>query len=629
MKTLMLTSNNTPYLMFAAAGLALLATACLIVWSTRRNRATKTSERRGENVLTLVAAALATAVSSTGMWRFFGHSLHLYGPLRIALFAFIEVGMLAEALRARRNVRDPEIGSAGVDGIAVWALAASSGLFSAMDAGNLPGAAFRLGAPLFAAWLWERGMAIERRKSGGRRIHWRITPERILVRLGIAEASDRTASEVDAHRRLAQLARAAKQVRALKDTDGKSGRKARAAQRLDRAMDRAVEHAGLAADSERQKSLLAQLGALYNASTLADLAPTAPWNIPVPDDIDAIRAQAAADAQTAIAQANAQREADLAVMREEVEQLRAQLAAAQEETRVAAEQAAEQAQIVSGAREHVEYANQEACRAVNQAMEQARKDQQVAVEAAARAQAAEAVRLTAEQAAEQARTDLNYHRTAAERQLADLRDKTTRAEQLAEAERAERAALADELALLRTELRMERQRAEELRTEKEAAEAVIRMEREKTAAASRTGNGRTGAPRTGGTRTGAPRTGSGDVDREEFVAEQTAEILAALQAGEDWKPDYDDLMQRTGFKRSWCEKVVADAKRRAAESALRNDSPDERTDQARTDGTTEPRIEGPNETRTGEPESRTGDQQRTDEPRTDDARTPELAGVSS
>lgn len=121
-------------------------------------------------------------------------------------------------------------------------------------------------------------MAIERHRITGRsRINWRITPERALVRVGLAEVSDRTASEVDAHRRLTRVALAAKRARALR-ASGASDRKMRAALgKLDRAMDRAVEHSGLAVDSARQEALLSQIGALYNTSALIDLTPPVPW----------------------------------------------------------------------------------------------------------------------------------------------------------------------------------------------------------------------------------------------------------------------------------------------------------------------------------------------------------------
>jgi len=98
-----------------------------------------------------------------------------------------------------------------------------------------------------------------------------------MVRLGVAEVSDRTASEVDAHRRLTRVALAAKRAKALREGGG-SERKMRAAlAKLDKAMDQAVEHTGLAVDPGRQEALLAQIAALYNTSALIDAAPRVPW----------------------------------------------------------------------------------------------------------------------------------------------------------------------------------------------------------------------------------------------------------------------------------------------------------------------------------------------------------------
>jgi hypothetical protein len=192
------------------------------------------------------------------------------------LFAFIEVAIITSAVRARRNMR--ENFSAGIDGIAVWALTCLTAVLSSLDARSLPEALFRLAAPLVAAWLWERGMAIERHRIRGTgRINWRLTPERLLVRLGVAEVSDRTASEVDAHRRLTRVALAAKRAKALRE-GGASERKIRAAlAKLDRAMDQAVEHTGLAVDPARQEALLAQIAALYNTTALIDADPRVPW----------------------------------------------------------------------------------------------------------------------------------------------------------------------------------------------------------------------------------------------------------------------------------------------------------------------------------------------------------------
>ena len=84
---------------------------------------------------------------------------------------------------------------------------------------------------------------------------------------------------------------------------------------------------------------------------------------------------------------------------------------------------------------------------------------------------------------------------------------------------------------------------------------------------------------------GEARTGeNGDrvpVTREQIVAELAEEIRDAIEAGERWQPDYPALMQRTGFRRSWCEKAVRDARTAAAFPGGRTDAGE--TDQGRTE----------------------------------------------
>ena len=67
------------------------------------------------------------------------------------------------------------------------------------------------------------------------------------------------------------------------------------------------------------------------------------------------------------------------------------------------------------------------------------------------------------------------------------------------------------------------------------------------------------------------------VDRNALVAGLADEIRDAITAGERWAPDYDALMARTGYRRSWCEKAVRDARTLAF-----NGPADTRTDVART-----------------------------------------------
>ena len=157
------------------------------------------------DLLTYLAASIATSVAATGMWRVFRDVLHIGPVLRVGMFSFIELAVLTSAVRARRSLRNHQ--SAGADTIAVWTLTSLSAGLSAMDAGSFPEALFRLTAPLVAAWLWERGMHLEhQRLTDHPRIHWRITPERLLVRLHLAEPTSRTAGQADTDRHLTHLA---------------------------------------------------------------------------------------------------------------------------------------------------------------------------------------------------------------------------------------------------------------------------------------------------------------------------------------------------------------------------------------------------------------------------------------
>ena len=102
----------------------------------------------------------------------------------------------------------------------------------------------------------------------------------LLHSLELAEAADRTAGEVDAHRKLTRVARAAYRVRRLTAAGAHDWRINRAVRRLDAAMRAAVEHAGLAVEPTRQEALMALLGALYNAQALSQITPAAPWDTP-------------------------------------------------------------------------------------------------------------------------------------------------------------------------------------------------------------------------------------------------------------------------------------------------------------------------------------------------------------
>lgn len=253
--------------------------AARAAWRARKTRTrTPTSPAAVEDWLTRIVAGIATGVSAQGMWQFAGDKLELDGPLRLILFAFIEFAIVVSAVRAKRSMRENY--SAGLDGIAVWALACLTAVLSCLDAKNFAEGVFRLAAPLVAAWMWERGMRLERhRMRGTKGINWRLTPERILVWLGLAEARDRTASEVDTHRRLKRVALAAKKVHQLREAGAKQKKVQAALAKRDHALDLAVEHTDLATNPRTQTVLLDLVTTLGGADSLSQVLgeAKAPW----------------------------------------------------------------------------------------------------------------------------------------------------------------------------------------------------------------------------------------------------------------------------------------------------------------------------------------------------------------
>jgi hypothetical protein len=64
------------------------------------------------------------------------------------------------------------------------------------------------------------------------------------------------------------------------------------------------------------------------------------------------------------------------------------------------------------------------------------------------------------------------------------------------------------------------------------------------------------------------------VDREAIVAELAEEFREAVAAGtKKWVPNWDDLMERTGYRKSWCEKAARDARQLVFDTA--EDRPDD------------------------------------------------------
>lgn len=247
----------------ALAAVLALTLAALLLWRASR----LLRGRKAADTLTVVAAAMASSVAATGMWHFFSRTMHLPVWIQTILFAFMEISVLASALRARANVaRD---GNAGADGLAVWVLTCASGLMSASEASSFQEALVRLGAPLVAAWLWERSMVPERRAQRAAKgtaetaVRWLFSVKRIAVRLGLATALGADLETEDANRRIDRFVRA----------DNRAQRagfilRRHAGRRRDRAHAKLMEQARMQADP---RALYAHLGRQAILDVLARL----------------------------------------------------------------------------------------------------------------------------------------------------------------------------------------------------------------------------------------------------------------------------------------------------------------------------------------------------------------------
>jgi hypothetical protein len=248
---------------------------------------------KSADATTVVVAVIATAGAVTGMYHVFTAALHSPPLWAAALCSVLELAMFASALRARDNLA--ATGSAGVDGAAVWVLAAVSAVLPAAEEQGAVGRLTRLALPLVAAWLWERSLAAQRRTTGAR-VAWRFTATRVALWLRLADPSVRTATDVDRARRLAALTRQRIKVAVLESASGgvvaaltaRSARLALARWRFTRQSLAAVQHLQLGSDpgvAVAIRSTVAAVVGLHAATDPATLPRiTAPAVLPVVGD---------------------------------------------------------------------------------------------------------------------------------------------------------------------------------------------------------------------------------------------------------------------------------------------------------------------------------------------------------
>ena len=173
-------SGHQPQLLLAAGVFAVALSGYLVWLAVRHDRV--------PDAATWLAVVIATAFSAEGMWEVARHGLDLTAWQSVGLFAVAEAAMTSEAIRARRHQHAH--GHPGAHGTAVWVIAAGAGLVSAFNAattGLVVGVPVRLAIPLLAAWLWWLELTSDGTAKRPDAISWRLTPRRILVRLGLAE----------------------------------------------------------------------------------------------------------------------------------------------------------------------------------------------------------------------------------------------------------------------------------------------------------------------------------------------------------------------------------------------------------------------------------------------------------
>ncbi|MFJ4003980.1 DUF2637 domain-containing protein [Streptomyces sp. NPDC090023] len=195
--------------------------------------------RRVEDLLTVVIAVAAAALSATGLRRVGHHQMGLNAPFDLLPFVALDVAAMVCGRRARRRARDGE--GPGLSGALFWTLAGISSVFSASEADSLLGGAVRAVWPVLAAVLWEIGSLEERRavRSKGGRPDRRIALVRLLhpveafrVALLLAARQDLAQEQATAEVRISRAANRWYRLRRAQEGVKRAGGMTRWAYRL-------------------------------------------------------------------------------------------------------------------------------------------------------------------------------------------------------------------------------------------------------------------------------------------------------------------------------------------------------------------------------------------------------------
>jgi hypothetical protein len=319
------------------AAVALVLVVALITWLRVKDKSLSAKIR----MLIMLGTLMATSVQASGMWRFFGQTMHLTGAFKIGMFPFLEILLLAFGLQARRKAVDGE--PFGVYALMVWVLAVSSGAMSATDASGTTEGVFRVLVAVIVSLLWTLELADEWRRAKKAKaeaagetpetVRWRFSLKELGVKLGFADAADTSIVGRDANRRMDRYMRASDLVSALSEADqGWLANMKR--QRAAKAKGRLLRHARLHADPT---ALMTKLGASAVDDALGRLGITAAEQEKAAAEeaaaeLAAVKAEAAQlleaereAAKTAVANAQAAAEARCKELAEVADQARAEL----------------------------------------------------------------------------------------------------------------------------------------------------------------------------------------------------------------------------------------------------------------------------------------------------------------
>ncbi|MFE9764750.1 hypothetical protein ACFYPC_09505 [Streptomyces sp. NPDC005808] len=287
---------------YAAGAGALLLLLLVVLVAVRRRRHTAapvTEEQQRQtridrarsraNGVTYVIASIATAASLVGMWPVTRAAVIAAGipealttPVALTVLGLLEGTIVVCGIRARANVL--ESGDTGVDGLGLWVAVGASSLISATEAavaapaGTPAGETFvtvlvRLAAPVVAGWLWERGLAPERRAARGEtRLGIVATYIKRLRTNLLSWAGDADADEISRRRAAARASRLSEKLRGA-DENALTRRQRWTLRRLRKALrtSRAAHNAG------DRRYLLADIAASRHALDLAHVATPSPW----------------------------------------------------------------------------------------------------------------------------------------------------------------------------------------------------------------------------------------------------------------------------------------------------------------------------------------------------------------